>query len=341
MRIFEEINNDWFYMSLHMFKKGIVGKQELMNDEYIFEVRDNGIIVLRFDNNEDYFKLFDIGEYDINLACSIFSNYYNDWELFDSYTASEDWNEGYILNYFNEENKELLNDILKYISPELDSNNPSDKSEISKKIELMFSKKVDYLVGDYSSNMNSAMLKGVEELIEDDLCEIFQENGLHKLSCFYKYITTVDNLIKLYDELNCKSDSLYEMLQKLGRTKDVSGDYSGSIYEVNYHDYFDDESFNRDIKRFLEDIFENIQDSDEFVDIIAYRDVLEKLKKFRFGQWFSLPKSKNRYPMIKITGIDPKTNLINIIYKKSEYGETKGSLSLEQFNNLLYHPELF
>ena len=59
MRIFEESNPDWLYMKLHMFKRGLVSANEL-EDDLIFNVRDNGIITLKFESDEQYFKLFAI-----------------------------------------------------------------------------------------------------------------------------------------------------------------------------------------------------------------------------------------------------------------------------------------
>jgi hypothetical protein len=341
MKIFEEVNSDWFYMQLHMFKKGIIDKKELLNDEYVFDVRDNGVIVLRFDNTEDYFKLFDLNSYDVSTASQLFGSYYYEPEFYDYYTGNDDWNEGYILNYFNNENTEKLKKIVDFIAPNLDVNDRNEYPDICNVITKMFSKNVDYLVGDYTTEMNRAMISALRDSIRDDFCEKFQDEHIHKIDCFYKYITTVDNLIKLYDKLNCKSESLYDMLQKLGHEKHVDGDFTGYIYELNYHDEFDDESFNRDAKNFLDNVLESIEDSDEFINVDEYKRILKNLKKYKFDEWFVVPKSKTNYPMVKIEGIDPKTNYIIIKYKKDSGDAVEGSLSLEQFNNLLYHPELF
>jgi len=342
MRIFEEINTDWFYMNLNMFKKGLIDKTNLLNDEYVYEVRDNGIIVLRFDDTSDFFKLFDLNTYDVDTASQFFGSYYYDPEFFDSYTAYEDWREGYIIGQFDNENIDKLNEILKYIAPHLDATDDGDRSQIAKLLDKMFNRDTESIVSDYSSEMNTAMVQSVREDIRDEFCDIFFKDQIIKLDCFYKYITTVNTLINLYEKLNCKSDSLYEMLQKLGHEKAVSNDFSSSIYETDYWNYFDRESFQRTVKSILENILEKLTDSDEFVDIEEYKNVLSKIsKKFPFNKWFIVPKSKTNYPMVKILGIDPQTNYINIEYKPNENEPTKGSVSLEEFNNLLYHPELF
>ena len=83
MRIFEESNPDWLYMQLHMFKRGLVDAKSL-NDDLIFNVRENGIMSLKFENDEQYFKLFDISTDDVWFLNNLFSSY-GGLELFDSY----------------------------------------------------------------------------------------------------------------------------------------------------------------------------------------------------------------------------------------------------------------
>jgi len=119
MRIIKEAKEDWLYMQLHMFKQGLLAAVHI-KDDLIFELRDNGILVLRFDDNSDYFKLFGFDEYTIRRLSYMFSSYGGSSEYFDSYTANEDWNQGYLYNYFNNENKELFEEIKQYLSPELD-----------------------------------------------------------------------------------------------------------------------------------------------------------------------------------------------------------------------------
>jgi len=342
MRIFEEINTDWFYMNLNMFKKGLVDKRKLMDDEYVFEVRDNGIIVLRFDETSNFFELFDLNSYDVNTASQIFGGYHYAPEFFDSYNAYEDWNEGYVISYFDTENIQKLDEITKYIAPSLNVNEDEDRKKISKLLNEMFSRDMDSIISDYATEVNSAMLESLREDIKNEYCDILQDEQIFKIDCFYKYITTVDTLIKLYERLNCKSESLYEMLQKLGHEKYVNGDFAGSIYETDYWKRFDSKSFNYSVGTNLDDILERILDSDKFINITEYRNIMEKLtEKFELNKWFVLPKSKTNYPLIKILGVDPETNYINIQYKKDKDDSVKGSLSMEQLNNLLYHPELF
>ena len=340
MRIFEEVNTDWFYMQLHMFKKGVIDHRELMNQEIIFDVRENGITILRFDNVEDYFKLFDMNDYDVRSLANIFS-YYGYHEYFSSYQASEDWDQGYVLNYFDNENNELLHNIFNILSPGLDVNDNKNNEKMAEMLVTTFQRQVSNITDEYFSQVDSAMTKAVEDDAKDELCKIFEDDGIYNNeSCFYKYFTTVDNLIKLYDRLNCKSLPPYEMLKKLGHTKDVHGDYGVEVYELNYMENFDEEEFNRVTKSNLESMLESMEDSDLFVNIEEYKEIVNKLKKFVFGKWYTVPKDKNK--MFKIINVDPKTNNIVFEYKRTMTQKfEQGSLPYERFNLFLYHPELF
>jgi len=339
MRIFEESNPDWFYMNLHMFKKGIIDKRRLMEEDIIYDIRDNGIVILRFDDNSDYFKLFDLDEYNINTLSHIFS-YYGYHEYFDPYAANQDFDEGYVLNYFNNENMELLAEIMKVFSPGLDVTERNNDRKIADILRTTFERQVSTIIDEYHSQVESAMTSAIEKNVKEEFCNIFEDDKIYNNdSCFYKYYTTIDNLINLYDHLNGKSLPPYEMLKKLGHTKSVGEDY-GNAYDLDYFKYFDLEEFNRVTKSNLEDMLENIYDSDRFVDIEEYKRIIEKLSKFTFGKWYNLPKNKNK--MFKIIEIDPETNHIVFEYKKKMTQDIeKGSVSYERFNLFLYHPELF
>ena len=74
--------------------------------------------------------------------------------------------------------------------------------------------------------------------------------------------------------------------------------------------------------------------------IEEYKEIVNKLKKFVFGKWYTVPKDKNK--MFKIINVDPKTNNIVFEYKRTMTQKfEQGSLPYERFNLFLYHPELF
>lgn len=341
MRVIKEAKEDWLYMQLHMFKQGLLAAVHI-KDDLIFELRDNGILVLRFDDNSDYFKLFGFDEYTIGRLSHMFSSYGGGYEYFDSYTANEDWNQGYLYNYFNNENKELFEEIKQYLSPELDLDDNNDLISFCKLLDDTFSNRVGIITGDYSGEMDAAIETTLKEAVREDLCDIFMTDGIYQIgnSCFYKYYTTVDNLIKLYDRFNDKTSDISGLLEKLGEEKGVDNNEYNDWYEYHYHDNFDEDSFNRTVNWNLEKIKDELFDSDNFKDIEEFKKIRETLSKFTFNKWYDLPKDKNK--MFKIIGVDPTTNHILYEYKiKNTMDFKKGKLDLKNFNLFLFQPELF
>jgi hypothetical protein len=341
MKILKESNPDWLYMQLHMFKRGLVDGKGI-NDELIFNVRDNGIITLKFENDEQYFKLFDLSDDDVWFLNNLYSSYGN-LELFDSYRAEEDWREGYVFPYFNDDNKELMEEIKRLIAPNLNLQDDAQAVEFCRLLEELFNNRVDYIIGDYESEMDSGMKNSMEKEITKELCDIFLENGIHNTQgCFYKYMTTVDSLIKLYDKYGNKSSDLLTLLKTVGHDKSVDGDYWNNMYEYMGSNEFDSESFNRSVKYQLENIISDMEDGDKFADLDEYKKIVSHVtKKFKYNVWYGRPKDESKM-MFKVIRINPETNKVELEYKKKGTMDFKqGNYDLEQFNNFLYHPELF
>jgi len=341
MRIIQESKEDWFYMQLQMFKQGLLDVKHI-HDDLIGEFRDNGIIILKFENNGSYFNLFGFSEYNVRVLETLFSHYGgNEWV--DRYTAREDWRGGYIYNYFNNENKELLNEIKEYLSPELNLEQHNDLTKFCNLLDDMFYDVIDTITSDYAGEMDNAVEETLKEEVKSDLCDVFMVDGIYNAgsSCFYKYYTTVDILIKIYDRFNDKSSDIHGILKKLGEDKGLEDNDYDDWYDYSYHDKFDNESFNRTVNWNLEKIKDNLFESDMFTDIEEYKKIRETLtNKFKFDTWFKLPKNKRK--MFKIIGIQPETNNIMFEYKTVNLNKIeKSSLPLEQFNLFLYHPELF
>lgn len=340
MRIFEESNPDWLYMQLHMFKRGLVDAKSL-NDDLIFNVRENGIMSLKFENDEQYFKLFDITTDDVWFLNNLFSSY-GGLELFDSYRGEEDWNEGYIIHYIDTDNMELMEEIKRIVSPQLDLTESSDVSNFCQLLNELFPKRIDNIVSDYTGEMETAMQDSMSKEIREELCDIFNDDGIHGSDgCFYKYFTTVDALIKLYDKYGQKNSDLITLLTKVGHDKSVDGNYYEDIYEYASNAPFDKDSFNRYLKYQLESIITDMEDDEKFIDVNGYKDTVTYItKKYKMGTWYDLPKDKKI--MFKVIRVNPEDNRIELEYKpKGTMDFKKGSVDLEQFNLFLHHPTLF
>jgi hypothetical protein len=339
MKILTESDSDWLYMKLHMFKRGLVTSDELKHsDDLIYTVRDNGIITIKFENDEQYFKLFDLSQDDVWFLNNLFSHYGGSIEFFDSYRGEDDWDEGHILRYFNDENTELAHELKNILAPHV--NLDDNPKEFLKILKDTFNNQVDYIIGDYVSELDSAMSNAMEKEIKEELCDIFMSDGIFTVSgCFYKYTTTVDTLIKLYDQYNSKTSNLITLLKRIGHEKSVDGGYYESMYDYMYGVDLDKVQFNSYVKHQLESIMSDLEDSDKFPDIEGYKNVLDYVsEKFKLNKWNPLPKDKTIN--FKIIRVNNENNEIEFEYTKNGIFK-KGMLDLEKFNTFLYHPELF
>ena len=87
----------------------------------------NGKINIKFDDNDDYLRLFDDNQDELNIMNAVMNG---QWEFIDSYSALDnEWDEGYILDYFNEESNEIVNEILLLTNPSLVSSSSKEKAE--------------------------------------------------------------------------------------------------------------------------------------------------------------------------------------------------------------------
>ena len=297
-------------------------------------------ITLSFKYDSEYFGLFDFGEQGQWFVSAIFDSYGNGYDFVD-WDDDYQWNEGYVFYDFDDENKQKVNDILKYIAPHLNLNNNNHSNEaIATALNEFFPSRSQDIYNEYNSETNNARNTAQKEEIKNELCDIFRPYGLMKLSCFYKYITTVRILIKLFERYGTNM-TLEEVLKELGHTIEVT-DFYEYAYETEGYEHFDKESFNRSVGYSLDKIIDELEDSDNFLNMPEFKEIVNKVtKKYVYNHRYTFPKDKNRW--FEIVIVDPKTNLLHI-----KTGCVDGGCNikytdktLEDFYTLIYHPELF
>ena len=297
-------------------------------------------ITLTFKYDSEYFKLFDLGEQGQWFVSIMFDNYGNGYDFVD-WDDDYQWNEGYVFYDFDDENKQKVNDILKYIAPNLNLNNNNHSNEaIATALNEFFPSRSQDIYNEYNSETNNARNTAQKEEIKNELCDIFRPYGLMKLSCFYKYITTVRILIKLFEKFGTNL-TLEEVLKELGHTIEVT-DFYEYAYETEGYEHFDKESFNRSVGYSLDKIIDELEDSDNFVNMAEFKEIVNEVtKKYVYNKRYNFPKDKNRW--FEIVTVDPKTNLLHV-----KTGCVDGGCNikytdktLEDFYTLIYHPELF
>jgi len=308
--------------------------------KFIYNEKNPGksTIKIRFDDIEDYVKLFDVEEDDVYYVNTLFSYYDNGYDYVDYETSADDWRGGYFFGWFSEENKDKLKQILKYIAPDLISLEGDDeKEEAAQKLLEMFTSKIENILDEYVSLENGCRHDEAKKQINDEICEIFQNYGLINIDCFRTYYTTVGLLLSMFKISQDPTKDINGVLTDIGHNfTNITGGWDEYKYEIQCSD-FDDGQLNLVIGGELDDILIDLEESDKYVDILEYSKIYDRvISKYPAGT-----RSRTSYGReFFIRQIDPETNRIHMdVFTKT--GVARRSYTEEEFNNFLVSPELF
>jgi len=297
-------------------------------------------VVITFDNDEDFLDVLGIDEYDRhgwNLAFS--SDSYRD-----SWGDDSEWTEGYILQRFNDVNRELVNEIIKLSNPALryDFNNNEALQELSKYLRTAFESEIDWIVEDFGQKDYECRMSAFREMIVDETKNPFKKFGVMEVSHGYKFETTVAILLTLYRMIKTDDVDLKEMLTLFFEQfiNTSFSNWSDSQYN-HYCDDFDEEGFQKEINYQLEKILTKInEDSETYADFNEYNELYYAVKKLGgFEKMIDFPDKKIQ---VIFTSLDPQTNELKFkYYTPSGSMETRSVKSIDELNLSLYQPELF
>jgi len=295
------------------------------------------MVKIRFGDMEDYLKLFDLDEYDIDLANSVYS-YYNSFSFVDYDYGYNEWNEGYLIYSFSNENLNKFKQIVRLVLPSAANLvDESEKEKACQRVEDMFSREIDNIISDWVDEQNECRTRGAKEWIEGDVCNYFNKFGVITQDCFHNYYTTVGILLSLYNTVNDKTLGLMEVLKDLGHRASYVGGWDENRWDIDCND-FDDESYNRTVEDQLDKILEKMEDSDDFVDVNKYSEIFDRISKnYNLNHKYKTKTGREFF----IRNIDPATNKIIVQVNKKEGGLEYRSYTEEEFNNFLVSPELF
>jgi hypothetical protein len=347
----ESSNNSEIYDALVKISQGSeISNWELQSmDEIVDSVKFNSSspgksrVKLRFEDSEDYWRLFDLTDDDIWFANAVHSNY-DSFEFESSDWADDDWKQGYLLQGFNDDNLNKLKEILSIIGPRyVKLQNDEDYEKASDLIDTMFNRQAEEIKDSYLSHKNQCKERGAVDMIEGETCNAFQNYGIFSLGrCFYAYVTTVSVLLSLYKMVGDTSLTVYEVLEKIGKEHiNVGGSWYDYMYEQDCVD-FDEESYQKDIAWELEKIMTNLEEDGFIEEVKEFGVKLGKiLEKYEFEKWYSLPKNPNG--LFMMNGVKPKEGIIQIIIKKDKKGSDieRRNYNIDDFSKILYQYELF
>ena len=338
-----------FIKILKLYARGQASERDLLDsDDSIYRIIPNKIpgqseLIIEFPDDEVFFKALDLGE-DDQWFLNAVTSYYSDYEFMDSYTGEEDWKEGYIVyGFLNDENKKTLQKICSVVLPDLQVNfeelSYEDKQKINKTLIDLFPDEIDAIITDYVVEVNSEATQVARDRTSKEINDALQDGGFELTQKYDRVKTTVANFI-MWSHLTklTKIDAISLFNRIIDKTnKSRIGGWYENTYEFRDDDYFDTESFNREIERQFENILEQLEDEENPIsEFLEFRKRI--LDKFSIDVWFDLPKDKSI--IFKILTIN-RDQTIKVRVRKKMVGDKVFNLTEEQFNQLLYQPQLF
>jgi hypothetical protein len=341
-----------FIKSLREFTRGKINSRELEDsDDAILQVKPSdplgqSTIVIDFDKDENFFKSLDITEDDQWFLSAINSSY-GGYEFMDSYQVEEDFKEGYnIYGELNEENNKKLKEIAELIlsEEEFDLNDDKYKAKLSETLLGLFDDEINYILGDYQSEKDSEMLTTARTSIEKEINSFLESIGFILVRDYDQIATTAANLLMWSARLQIpKIDvlSLFNQILEYTGTGRLGGWYENT-YEYQDYENFDSVSFNNTVERQFEKILEKLDEDEEsggekIKEFLGFRKRI--IAKFGINRWNTLPIDKT--VKFKVESFDRENMKLTIMVEKHYKGMRRLKLSEENFNNLLYQPQLF
>jgi hypothetical protein len=265
----------------------------------------------------------------------------------DSYQVEQDFKEGYVVyGDLNKENKEKLKEIAELILPgeEFDLDNDEYRVRLSETLLNLFDDEMDWILGDYVSEKNSEMQTTAQTSIEKEINSFLESIGFVLFRDYDQIATTAANLLMWSARLQLpKIDiiSLFNQIIEYSGTRRLGG-WSEDSYEYQDYDNFDLVSFNNSVERQFEKILEKLDEDEDaggekIKEFLGFRGRI--VKKFGLNKWNKLPSDKT--VSFKVEGFDREEMKVIIRVEKQYKGMRQLKLSEENFNNLLYSPQLF
>lgn len=295
------------------------------------------IVILKFDEDE-FLNSF---EFSNRHFVETIMNSYGTPDFF-SYEDSE-WVEGYILDYFDSENMNLVKQILKFTNPNLLSRiDDNINNEIAEFLYDLFENEIGYIISDYFDIINESTYEYLKGEIYSDFKNPFLKYNIFESIPFNKYYTTVRVLLKYYNEL---SDKLIPLVSKDSDDDTLFKElgYRLGEFDYDYDDlynymHFDDTKFNTYVNNYLNRILDDIELYPEKYSpkLANFYDGFNNLG-YKVDRLYKLPTDPSK--SFKIIGLDKEKLRINLLY--FGYTVEKRSYSLEEFKNFLSTGELF
>lgn len=325
-------------------EKNYYDKQNLNNADSLFHRVDDDSIILHFDGVSDFWNLFDMDEYDKFIVQSYDSPYF---EVMDSSTIYDEWNEGYNLNYFSIEQRNKTIELLEILAPSLHNCLKEWKenrvggddcgSKISSYLEMIEPRSVENINDAIFEDRMGALREGIGEYLDEDFSNPLSEYGLNiENNSFTSARIKIDNLIDFYNKHDPDGQSdTFSLMKQVVEKEQIDGpNLSDRIYELespNYNFYNTENMINNLIENLEESVDQMV--GPKFDESLSFIDSIGGLQTI-----IQAPFSKEY--KIFVNEIDPQTG--NISFRISNISNVKSlRLPLQNFKEFLYNQKLF
>lgn len=328
------------------------------DDDLLYDVKKtqyhNWNIEIRFNDLDDMWNIFcEVQDHDKYTLNSLFSSYGSSLDYISSDTVFEDIKEGYYPEIFEtKESMEYIKDILYFNAPELlpclnvDENKKFGREDTCKTlifnlIMREYNNEFEDIVDNYVYELNSTVHTNLKDIVERDYCDL-EQIGLETISCFYRYVIPLDDLITMFEEYNQTTNDFRELLKVVACSNNIDGPYNleEDIYSHVDHQKAIEQAQSYTNSR-LERILQRIEE--DYDDIDTYKETMEwVMTKYPFGT--TIPTKWSDDVQLTIFGVDKETNKIsvNVNDNRSTNVKRKNVLLTKDELNVLYHqPKLF
>ena len=342
------------FVGLRRYVRGIIDKWELMGiDKTIEEVKekdDRGLSELMLDlGNDSILKLIGLSEDDIWVYNVVTSSYGEAYEVYDSSTIVEDTVSGYgrFWSDLDDDNKKLLLDIAKYISPGVDLDDEQSRGEFFKFLMEAYPKETNDIINDITNETNNAINNAMSDYVKSEVNSELESLGM---TTHYgdSIKMTVNQVLAIYVEKDAYHLSIKKLFQSVfddNRDSSNIGNFSDEFYNINYEDKYDISSINRSINWNLEKILDATEDDaigdrDEILtNNKNYLDMIKSITTyFNINTWYKLPKNQNY--SFRVDGFDRPELKVNVSLRTTD-NQKSFKFTVDNFFKLLYQPELF
>lgn len=334
------------YSELKEFKEGKLKAEQVFATNPNYEVTEDGYLTIYFEDSDEFFSKIlksSMEEWEYSMITAIYSNRYHDYNFYDSFTSKDDISDGYAIGSLDEDNIELLEKIANIYAPNiLNKKFKLDERDYHQLLGEMISSDKNFLESlsyEHAAAMDEAIEKGISESVEDEYCDVLSYLDVKKEKCFSQYVTTVDNMLSLYEKHGKINNSIFKVLSN-GVENIV---YLPSLIERQLEIYDDNlfvERWNREanwlLEKYYNKLLEEFEDNEYSFD--DYQESVDYVvKNFGFNIEKVIPTTPEQY--FSVLGVQPDGKITISIRKGDQI--FKVVVSMEQLQTILKNYKLF